>query len=136
MPEQSENDQEDIVEVKKEVMSEEEKEKKVKAAKASKKAYQKRKEKIQEEALVKYVDEQIQKDNKSSKEKIISEFEAMNLQARREVLRKFYVPKASLQRKTAGSELGSACKMVDLNETDYDDLESDAEKNSIKFKKQ
>ncbi|RNA00098.1 RNA-directed DNA polymerase from mobile element jockey-like [Brachionus plicatilis] len=98
-----------IVEVKKEVMSEEEKEKKVKAAKASKKAYQKRKEKIQEEALVKYVDEQIQKENKNSKEKIISEFEAMNLQARREVLRKFYVPKASLQRKTAGSELGSAC---------------------------
>ncbi|RNA17656.1 hypothetical protein BpHYR1_024499 [Brachionus plicatilis] len=39
-------------------------------------------------------------------------------------------------RKTAGSELGSACKMVALNETDYDDLESDAEKNSIKLKKQ
>ncbi|RNA11431.1 hypothetical protein BpHYR1_037384 [Brachionus plicatilis] len=34
------------------------------------------------------------KDNKSSKEKIISEYEAMSLQARREVLRKFYVPKA------------------------------------------
>ncbi|RNA38215.1 hypothetical protein BpHYR1_045483, partial [Brachionus plicatilis] len=84
------------VEVKKEVMSEEEKEKKRKP-------------------LLNYVDEQIQKDNKSSKEKIISEFEAMNLQARREVLRKFYVPKASLQRKTAGSELGSACKMQKKN---------------------
>ncbi|RNA00827.1 hypothetical protein BpHYR1_046419 [Brachionus plicatilis] len=124
------------VEVNKEAMGEEEKKKKLIAAKASKKAYQKRKEKIQEEALVKYVDEQIQKDNKNSKEKIIFEFEEMNLQDRREVLRKFYVPKASLQRKSAGSELGSACKMVALNETDFDDLESDAEKNSIKLKKQ
>ncbi|RNA11976.1 hypothetical protein BpHYR1_043471 [Brachionus plicatilis] len=98
------------VEVIKEAMSEEEKEKKVKSDKAKK--------------------------NKSSKEKIISEFEAMNLQARREVLRKFFVPKESLIRKTANSELGSAYKMVALNETDYDDLESDAEDNFVKLKKQ
>ncbi|RNA25360.1 hypothetical protein BpHYR1_016156 [Brachionus plicatilis] len=56
--------------------------------------------------------------------------------ARRQRVPSSLKSRASLKRKTAGSDLGSRCKMVALYETDYDDLESDDKKNSIKLNKE
>jgi hypothetical protein len=110
--------------VKKEALSDDVNNKKKIARQAK---YKARKEKIQNEALIKYADEKNKKENRS-KEEIITEFEAMNAQAKSEVLKPFHMVKTSTQTKNAGSKLVSASKMSAHNDTDYENSESDSEK--------
>jgi hypothetical protein len=110
------------VEVKKELMDST-----TKALSQSQKQYQKRKAKITEMALGKFVEQEIAK-RQIAKEEAIAEFTAMNEQAKREVLKPFHVIKKSKSTKNNGSELSSSSKYAALGETDYDNLESDCEK--------
>ena len=86
--------------------------------------YQKRKARIIQIAIGKFVEQESSK-RKIAKEEAMAEFAAMNEQAKKEVLRPFRAIKKSKSKKNNGSELSSSSKVAAIGETDYDMLESD-----------